>query len=384
MVWDVIVLGLGGVGSAAIRHLAKRGAKVLGIDQHPPVHSFGSSHGRTRIVRQAYFEDPLYVPLLKRAYELWDDLSYEMSRDLFIRCGVLQVGPANGIVVPGVVDAAEEHDLRVQMMDRGDVQSRWPAIGCPEGASAVFEENAGFVHVESCVESQLASAVRAGATCLHESPVESWQLESDGVRVTMPDATFFTQHLVIAGGAWSRDLLSLEHTLPIRVLRKHLYWFDSDRSGLEVNAGFPCFFHETVEGCFYGFPILDELGVKVAMHTGGVEVNPPGSMQRSDYQAASDQCDGQLLEYENVAKYVTRLLPGVSTRLNRRDSCYYSMSPDSNFFVDHLGDGSPVTVIAGLSGHGFKFTPVLGEIAAMMALGETVPFDLSPFRLNRF
>ena len=187
--WDVIVIGLGGVGSSAAYHLAKAGHRVLGIDQYPPAHDRGSSHGRTRIIRQAYFEHPAYVPLLQRSYQLWDELEQQAGEKLFYRTGLVELGPLNGIVIPGVLRSAAEHNLEIEQLSVAELSRCWPGISGQEDWQVVIERNAGFLGVEECVRSHLQTAHELGAGCLHGVKVERWEVDGSGVNVITSKST---------------------------------------------------------------------------------------------------------------------------------------------------------------------------------------------------
>lgn len=373
--WDAIVLGLGGVGSAAIRHLAARQLRVLGIEQYSPAHEHGSSHGKTRIIRQAYFEHPSYVPLLCRAYVLWDQLEQDSGQSLFVRCGLVEMGPADGVVIPGVLASAALHDLPVEQLTPGDITKRWPGLVGDTDWQAVIETNAGFLRVEDSVRAHLQMAQRDGADCRFGVAADCWRCDGSGVTVTTNDGVHRAARLVLAGGPWSGQLLaSLD--VPLQILRKHLYWWETEQPGFSVDEGFPCFFHETATGFFYGFPSIDSLGVKVARHCGGQPLTHPDP---SPIEVALDAEDLSLV-HECVGRY----LPGVSSRLTARAGCYYTTTPDQHFVIDRHPAHPQVTLIAGLSGHGFKFTSALGELACQLSLGERLDVDLSLFRIDRF
>lgn len=373
--WDVIVLGLGGVGSAAVRHLASRGCRVLGLDQYAAGHAYGSSHGQTRIIRQAYFEAPDYVPLLQRAYELWEALEHDTAQELFVRCGLVELGPPHGVVIPGVIRSAEEHGLPIERLAPDGIRQRWPGIEGDADWQAVIESNAGFLRVESCVLAHLQMAQHEGADCRFDITSLRWQADGSGVRVVTSEGTHQASHLIVAGGPWSGQLLG-NLGLPLQVLRKHLYWFEVDSPGFSVDEGFPCFFHETDAGLFYGFPAIDSSGVKVARHSGGEKIAGPDPVPMP---VGLDAEDFQLVE-----EYVRRYLPGVSLRLSKRAGCYYTVTPDEHFVVDRHPEFPQVTLVTGLSGHGFKFASVLGELAAKLAVGESPGVDLTLFRADRF
>lgn len=374
--WDVIVLGLGGVGSSACFHLAKSGMSVLGIDQYSPGHSFGSSHGQTRIVRQAYFEGVGYVPLLKRSYELWDQLNQLVVKPLFVRCGLLQMGPPDGVVVPGVLRSAKAHDLKVRTYSPEELKQVWPGICCESSHVGVFESNAGYVDVERAVVTQLQLARSEGAELLHGARVTAYEERLDGVCVSMNGQKFHARQLVLALGPWSSTWLSNLIGANIRILRKHLYWFEAHPGTLRVDTGAPCFFHETSRGHFYGFPRIDSSGVKIAMHSGGAVVHQP---QASDHESIEEDS-----ELQECLRYADACLPGVTQRLTRQQVCYYSMTPDEAFIFGRLADESRLIVAAGLSGHGFKFTPVLGELISQIASHQELKYDLTAFSPSRW
>ena len=370
--WDVIVIGLGGVGSAAAYHLAADGNRVLGLDQHPPAHAFGSSHGKTRIIRQAYFEHPSYVPMLQRAYQLWGELEEQTDQRLFHRTGLVELGPADGVVVPGVLRSAAEHGLDVEKLSAAEVSERWPGLVGQDDWQAVIERDAGYLRVEACVEAHLCCARRASATLRHREAVKKWRVDGSGVEVTTVAGVERASRLVIAGGPWSGQILE-GSGIPLRVRRKHQYWFSPQNAGYARRDGFPCFFHETPSGYFYGFPSIDESGVKVARHSGGTEIESTTPVHESDPEDQS-----------LVQNYVREFLPGVGNHLHAQSGCYYTMTPDENFVIDTHPLHREVTVIAGLSGHGFKFTSVLGEIACQVTTGRPTTYDLNLLGLSRW
>ena len=366
MVYDVIVIGCGGVGSAALYHLAARGARVLGIDQFPPGHDRGSSHGETRVIRQAYFEHPDYVPLLKRAYELWSELEQRHSQRLYHQCGVLEIGPPDGEVIPGVLHSAREHDLNVEELTASDVEQRFPGFQMPEGFAAVFEQQAGFLRVEDCVLAHIQQAQRQGAGLSVSETVTSWQATGNGVVVETAGQRYQARSLVVTAGAWAAGLLA-DVDVELKVLRKHLHWYGNADHRYQEEGGCPVFFYELPEGLFYGFPQIDDLGVKVAEHSGGEPVEDPLHMDR-----AMDREEAQRSE-----RFVETRLPGVVGSRTRHQTCMYTMSPDGHFLVDRHPRWPNVCFAAGLSGHGFKFASVLGELLADLALQQTpqVPYE---------
>jgi sarcosine oxidase len=377
-VYDVVVVGLGGVGSATCYALAKRGVKVLGIDRYHPPHSFGSSHGDTRIIRKSYFEHPSYVPLLKSAYALWAEIESRSQSQLYFPTGLLEIGPGAGVVISGIIKSATEHQLPIERWTMREAQQQFPGIeGDPEWY-AIFEKDAGYLLVERCVATYLDQAELLGATLRYGEHMIRWRGNSQGIEIQTPSTTIHSKKLVLSAGPWAQHALSM-YPLPLQVLRKHMYWYRSGTADYLQSHGFPCFFYDTPAGYYYGFPEHGEFGLKVARHSGGTPVESVDGMH------ARDPEDERFVE-----DFLRRHLPGVlSTSPQdatpaRWSGCYYTMTPDENFIVDRLPDSPQVVAIAGLSGHGFKFTSVLGEIASRLALDEDVGLDIEFLSIRRF
>lgn len=371
--YDAIVIGTGGVGSAALMHLALRGAKVLGLDRFPPAHDRGSSHGQTRIIRQAYFEHVDYVPLLLRAYALWEELEQRVGEQLYFPVGLVEAGPESGVVVAGVLAAAARHNLPIERLTPGEVHARWPGLSVPDDFAAVFEPRAGYLLVEACVRAHLSAAEGAGAELRTGIAVQSWQPDGSGVAVQTDAGRFSADRLVIAAGAWAGDLVS-QLGVRLTVRRKPLFWYEADPRRYGPPASFPTFFYELPGGTFYGFPQIDEHGLKVAEHSGGNAVTDPLTVDRAVH--AADQ--------QRVEAFLTQHLPGVSRRLTGHAVCLYTMSPDEHFIVDRHPDFPQVSFAAGLSGHGFKFTTVLGEALAGLSLDGRTNAPIGFLTLRRF
>jgi sarcosine oxidase len=371
--YDVIVLGTGGVGSAAVYQLARRGAKVLGIDQFPGGHDQGSSHGETRVIRQAYFEHSDYVPLLLRAYELWRELEQEAGVDLLHQVGLLQVGPPDGCVVRGVLEAARLHRLRVESLSREEIPRRFPGFRAAKDAVGVFEPAAGYLRVERCVLTHLAAAKARGAEFRFGVEAQSWKQEGQGVRVITSEGNFVASKLIVTAGPWAPKLLA-DVDVPFIVRRKHLYWFPTSDPSYHESQGCPTYLYELPHGVYYGFPQIDELGVKVAEHSGGAVVDDPKNDPRP-----LDPAD-----LARVEAFLAEFLPGVGRPMQRRSVCFYTMSPDEHFLVDRHPRQEGVLLVAGLSGHGFKFTSVLGEALAELALEGCTGLPIGFLSLKRF
>lgn len=365
--FDVIVLGTGGVGSAALYYAARAGARTIGLDRFIAPHNRGSSHGQTRIIRQAYFEHPDYVPLLLKSYELWNQIEQHVGKRLFWEAGLLQVGPENGVVVPGVLRSAQEHVLNVESLSAKQVESRWPRLRVPSGLMGVLEPKAGYLLVEECVSSFLSASRDACAEIAAPCEVLGWE-PGTPIRLTTTTGSFTTNKLIITAGPWAESLLS-DLNLRLRVLRKAILWFNS-QPGTE---NLPCYLYELPNSVMYGFPAIDGR-IKVAEHSNGTLLADPLRYDRN-----LDPHDA-----EKALNFLDECLPSAANGLAEHQTCLYTMSPDENFIVDRHPEHSNVFFAAGLSGHGFKFTPVLGKALADLALfGETcIPLDF--LRLSRF
>ncbi len=268
--------------------------------------------------------------------------------------------------------SAAEHGLQVEQLSPAEVTRRWPGITGDRDWQAVIEHDAGFLLVEDCVRAHQRLATEAGATCLYGVEAIGWQTDGNGITVATDAGMERCERLVVAGGPWNGSLVP-GGKLPLRVLRKHQYWLQANEPGFDMEDGFPCFFHETANGFYYGFPSHNDSGVKVARHSGGVPVSGPQPSHPRDDE-----------DRELVNGYVGRYLPGVSDRVIRQSGCYYTSTPDEHFIVGVHPDHPQVTLVAGLSGHGFKFTSVLGEIASQLATAETPKLDIGLFAIDRF
>lgn len=373
--FDVIVVGTGGIGSAAAYHLAARGLRVVGLDRFPIAHDRGSSHGQTRLIRQAYFEHPDYVPLLLRAYALWRDLEQRVGRRLLVESGLVMAGPPEGDVIAGAERSAALHDLDVERLSVAETRGRWPMFTLPEEWSVIHEPHGGYLFVEACVRAHAEAARKAGAAFEHGVAVRSWRREGSGVAVATDRGDYVADRLVLAPGAWAAGLLQLPR-VPLTVLRKSLFWY-APEPGLQAACGpgaLPCFAFDAPAGFFYGFPAIDGRGVKIAEHSGGLAVGDPLQVDRGI----------DVDEQQRVEAIMAAHLPGMSRRCTDHAVCLYTMSPDHHFVVGLHPEHDRVAIAAGFSGHGFKFASVMGEILADLACsGETahpIAF-LSPTRL---
>jgi len=362
--YDVIILGLGGMGSAAAAHLAQRGQRVLGLEQFGSAHDYGSSHGESRVVRQSYFEGPAYVPLLTRAYELWDDL------DLLTLTGGLYVGAQGSSAVVGARRAAEEHDLPHELLDSRDVRRRFPTFAPSADEVALYEPRAGWVRPEATVTAHLERAARAGAQLGFHSPVVSWSERREEVVVTTAGGARHTAgRLVVAAGAWAPNVL-LRFNLPLTVTRQVLAWFTPRSAGFD-DPRHPVFLHDPVGGLMlYGLPQVGST-VKVALFYGGAETTP-------------DTVDRTITpeEIDALRAAAERIVPGAAGAATRAATCLYTLTPDHHFVIDRPSDR--VLIVSCCSGHGFKFVPVIGEIVADLIVDGQTRHPIEPFAADRF
>lgn len=373
-----IVVGLGAMGSATALHLAQRGHRVLGFDRFTPPHSHGSSHGQTRIIRKAYFEDPRYVPLLLRAYELWRRLEADTGQSLLHITGGLMIGRADSDLVAGSTASAEEFDLQHEVLQAAEIRRLYPAFRVDDDWVALWERDAGYLHPEACVELQLKQAALAGAELHFDEPVMEWNaLPGGGVSVRTARETYNADQLVICAGPWAPQILR-ELKLPLRVTRQVVYWFEPAGSiELFRRERMPIYVREMEKGqpMLYGFPLtgLETDGVKVGLH-GSEDVCIPETVDRTIGPG----------EELTIRERLADALPSLAGRLLHAETCLYTMTPDENFVIDAHPEFPQVTLAAGFSGHGFKFAGVLGEVLADLATGLKPAYDLGLFSLRRF
>ena len=371
--YDVIVVGLGGMGSAAAYHLAARGQRVLGLERFNPAHDKGSSHGGSRIIRQSYFEDPAYVPLLLRSYELWEKLAHDSGRDVYRMTGGLFLGPPACLTVAGSLRASRQWGLAHEVLDAREIRSRFPNFTPSAGDIALYEAKAGFARPELTVQAHLALAENAGATLQFGEQVLEWAESAGGVAVRTARGTYTAGRLVICPGAWAPQLLT-EFGVPITIERQVLYWLDPV-GGTAAYTDHPIFIDENASGMqIYGFPAIDgpRGGVKVAFFRKGVECTP-------------ETIDRRVRPHEvrEMRERVGQLLPALNGPCLHSATCMYSNTPDQHFVIARHPECAQVIVACGFSGHGFKFVPVVGEILADLAIDGATDHSISLFDPSR-
>jgi sarcosine oxidase len=352
-VTDAIVVGLGADGSAAASALAERGATVLGLEAFSRGHTDGSSGGLTRVIRLAYYEHPDYVPLLKRAWELWRDLERASGEELLRQTGGVYVGPRDGELVAGSLRSAREHSLEHELLDPEALRERLPLFRFDPDWWGLAEATAGYLLPERAIAAHQALAERHGADLRFDERVISWTRDGDGVRVTTDRGTYRAPKLVIAAGAWNARLLPALAPF-LEVKRVPLFWFEpvAEREAL---AALPVYIVDSGlgHGC-YGFPYLADQGLKIATHGAGTPADPD-TVDRETGPA----------DEAPIREFIKRRLPAADGKVRMTKICMYTVTPDEHFIVDVDG---PVAYASACSGHGFKFASVMGEVLADLAL----------------
>ena len=371
--YDVIVAGLGAMGSATAAQLAMRGKKVLGLDRWAPGHRNGSSHGDSRIIREMYFEHPMYVPLLGRAYDLWADLEKRVDEKLLNIHGGLMIGRDDGMLVTGTLRSARQHRLGHAVLSPAEVKRKYPAFDIDPNLVAVVDRRAGWLDPERCNGAHLKVAAQKGAELRFEEPVISWTADDHGVSVATSHATYAAGHLVLCAGARTRDLLG-DLELNLEVERQAVFWMEPPHTTRYDPANFPIWAYEYRPGYIcYGFPNLAR-GVKASiMHSGQIVADADTVNRRVSDEEAAD-----------LKNAIAPVLPELSrAKVQERDVCLFTNTPDHDFVIDFHPDYRRVVVSSACSGHGFKFASVIGEIQADLIVDGRSRFDLTPFSIRR-
>lgn len=373
--YDAIVIGLGAMGSATLYHLARRGRRVLGIEQFSQGHELGSSHGDSRIIREQYFEHPLYVPLVQRAYDLWRELAEESGRALMTLGGGLMIGPRHGMVVAGTLRSAKEYKLPHEVLSPSEVHARFPAFELADDLIAVVDPRAGYLYPEACTSAHLTGARQRGAEAHFEEPVTGWTADGDGVRIETTNGDYMAEHLLISAGGWTKELVK-DLNLPLTVERQVAFWLEPDERSVSYDwREFPIFAHEFTPGILcYGFPRFPR-GVKASIMHAGELSEFPAEVKRS----VGDD------ESEPLRAALRPVLPGLAKAPVLATSvCLFTNTPDHDFIVDFHPRHPQVLISSPCSGHGFKFASALGEIHADLLDTGSTHLDISAFRLDRF
>ncbi|MFI4932245.1 MAG: N-methyl-L-tryptophan oxidase [Burkholderiales bacterium] len=367
---DVAIVGLGAMGSAAALELSRRGADVIGFDRFTPPHTFGSSHGDTRIIREAYFEHPVYVPMVQRAFELWRELERQSDTALLQQTGGLMIGEPGSTLVEGALRSAREHGLQHAVLSAGDMRARFPALHPQGDMVGIWEPRAGVLSAEACVAAQLGQALHRGATLRFDEPVSRWQAAGHHyLDVFTALGRYRARQLIISAGAWVNALLP-GLRLPFRIERQVLHWFEpiGDAAAFMPQRCPVHLWQFDGEHFFYGFPDRGA-GVKLAFHHGGETTT-----------ADEERRDVTVDEVTAVRAALRRFVPAADGRILASTVCLYTNTPDEHFWIDRHPEQNNVLLASPCSGHGFKFAPVVGEILADLVERRRSRFDLGLFR----
>jgi sarcosine oxidase len=371
--FDVVVVGLGATGAAALHRLARRGVRVLGIERLTPGHDQGSSHGESRIIRLGYFEHPSYVPLLRRTYELWRELEAEAEAKLLHVTGIVEIGPPGGEVVSGTLAASRLHALPHDLMDAAETMRRFPAFNLPEDYVGVFQADGGFIAAEAGIAAMLAQARAAGAEIQTGTGVHSVTPQGNSVRVETSAGPIDAETAIVAAGPWLSKLMP-DLTASLRVTREVMAWFEPPNPAPFRAGPFPVFLLESPLGQHYGFPAWRGGLVKIAKHHHRDQTADPDHVDR--VVSAEDEA--------LIRPFVARYIPAASGPLRSAKTCLYTMTPDRDFLIGRLPAAPNILIASPCSGHGFKFAPAIGEILADLVTEGGTRHDINRFRLDRF
>jgi sarcosine oxidase len=371
--YDVIVLGLGGMGSATLFHLARRGLRVLGLERFDLVHEHGSSHGLTRIIRLAYWEHPTYVSLLRRAYQLWRELEDLSGERLLHVTGSVDAGPAGGSVFEGALRSSELHGLPHEVMDGAELHRRFPGYRLPREMRCLYQPEGGFLLPERCNVAHVERAHTHGAEVHCREPVLGWGATGGSVWVRTTRGRYEAGRLVICAGPWAARLVPELGGLAVPE-RQVLAWLQPARPEYFRPDAFPVFNLEVEEGRYYGFPSFLVPGFKFGKyHHRGEIVDPDGARREPEPE------DEDLLR-----AFARRYFPDGAGPTMMLKACLFTNSPDRHFILDRHPDHPEVAIAAGFSGHGYKFCSVIGEIMADLAQDGRTRHDIEFFSLTRF
>ena len=368
--YDVVVVGVGGMGSSALYHLARRGKHVLGLERFDLLHEHGSSHGLTRIIRLAYFEHPDYVPLLRRAYELWRELESEAGEQLLHVTGIVEGGEH---ILDGVLQSCDEHDIAHEVLTGAEVGERFPAYRLPSEMQVAYQADGGFVVPERCIVAHVEGALARGATLRARERVLEWDETESGVRVRTERGVVEAERLVLTAGAWSDDVARLAAG-SVKPVRQVLAWFQPTKPELFTPERMPVFNLILDGDHFYGFPAYGIPGVKLGRYERQGESGDPDGISREPTVA----------DETRLRELAGRYLPDGAGATVALKTCIFELSPDEHFIVDRHPSAPSAVVAAGFSGHGFKFCSVIGEILADLAIDGGTRHDIGLFRIDRF
>lgn len=364
--YDVIVAGVGAMGSATLYHLAKQGLRVAGIDPHAPGHAFGSSHGETRIIRKAYFLDGNYLPLLERSYALWRELEAESGKDLMQICGLLCIGEPGSEFITKLEVASQGAGLALERISPAESRKLHPAMQVPEDQVIYHDRDGGYLSPEHCVSTHADCACACGAHLFAGEALLEWNADGDGVRVRTPYRTLTAGRLILTTGAWVTPEFA-RLGIPLRVRRKVMFWHRISEPGQFRNT--PVWIWAQQEHAFYGFPTLDGMSMKSAEDTGGEYLEHPDAR---DFGTRPD-------DDEALTPFLHSAFPGLIHGVDRAKTCLYTDSPDKNFIIAFHPEHPQVLLASCCSGHGFKLSSAMGEVLARTVQSGELPPEAAFF-----
>jgi sarcosine oxidase len=371
--YDIAVIGAGAMGSSTAYHLSKTGKKILVIDRFVPPHNFGSSHGQSRIIREAYFESPVYVPLVQEAYKLWRQLEKESNKKLLLQTGGLMLGAQDSKVVQGAVLSAKTYNLSYEYLDSNEIKKRFPGFAPADDTVGVYEKNAGILFPEECVETNLQLAKNSNVTFRYGEVVTRITHNNNKVEIITDKGKYTAAKLLVSAGAWLNELLP-DLQLPLTITRQVLFWFKctDENSTKFLPVNFPVYIWQPEkEKIFYGFPDLGD-GIKIAIGHGGKQTTPH-TINRHITEEEINEMATLIKNYFDV-----------DASFNYAAVCMYTNTPDEDFIIDYHPADRNIIIASPCSGHGFKFSSAIGKLLCDMALEKTLSFDISVFNIRRF
>ena len=370
--FDVIVVGLGAMGSAIAFQLATRGFKVLGLEKFVLNHANGSSHGGSRIIRTAVFPQPYQVPLVQRAFELWSKIQAESGRNLMQLTGALLFGLPESPLITGCLASSRNYSLPYEILSSEEVAGRFPMFLPDKNELAFCEKKAGILFPEECIRAQVSLAEKRGAVFNFSEPVMSWNVNNSHVEVKTKKETYKANYAVFSPGAWLTTLMP-ELRLPLQIERQTVFWFNPQTNPVSFSPDMmPVFDWQTKERFYYGIPNVGN-GVKVAIHHDGEFTSP-------------DQIRREISEEDErpVRQFLKRHIPLLDGTPVSSTTCMYTNTPDDNFIIDFHPSYRNIVIVSACCGHGFKFSSAIGEVVQQMVQHGKTDLDISLFDISRF
>lgn len=379
--FDVIVLGVGSMGSSACYWLAKQGIKVLGLEQFDIPNEMSSHLGQSRIIRKAYFEHPGYVPLLERAYQNWKQLESETGTQVYFETGLLYCGKPGHVMMKGINESADQYHIPLDRLQKEEAEKKYPQLKVPGDYEILYEPGAGFITPERAILLYTEKALQSGAVIKTKQKVLKWNKTKDGVEVITSVGKYFAKKLIITAGPWAGSMIPSLSSL-LKVTRQIIAWVAPKNISSFELGNFPCWMiaDEAKPGCYYGFPVLPPgrfygpIGFKLAYHHPGI-VSDPDKIDRTH---TTDDETG-------LINALNKFFPGSYVSTHIMKVCMYTNTPDENFILDFLPDHDKDVVVAtGFSGHGFKFASVVGEIMSDLAIKGATTLPIEFLQAGRF